>query len=86
MGSPELTTPVIPTPSPTPEGADRSGEDPPSLYALAAILVIAATAWFLLKELAPLMRPLVLAVFLAYMVVPIHQGLARASPRRPRPS
>jgi AI-2 transport protein TqsA len=75
MNVSELTTRV--TPSPTPEEGDRSGMNPPSLYALAAVLVITATAWFLLKELAPLMRPLVLAIFLAYMVVPIHQGLAR---------
>jgi AI-2 transport protein TqsA len=35
-------------------------------------LVVAATAWFLLKELAPLLRPLLLAVFLAYVILPIH--------------
>src|SRR6266436_2634412 len=34
-------------------------------------LVITATAWFLLKELAPLLRPLFLAVFLAYVVLPV---------------
>ena len=45
--------------------------------ALAAGLVIAATSWFLLKELGPLLRPLVLAIFLAYLVVPIHQWLRR---------
>src|SRR3954447_20649034 len=77
MNISELTARVTPTPSPTPEEADHSGEEPPSLYALAAILVITATSWFLLKELAPLMRPLVLAIFLAYMVVPIHHRLAR---------
>jgi hypothetical protein len=48
MNITEVTTRVTPTPSPTPEGSDRSGEDPPSLDALAACLVIAATAWFLL--------------------------------------
>jgi AI-2 transport protein TqsA len=31
----------------------------------------------LLKELAPLLRPLILAVFLAYMIVPVHRRLSR---------
>jgi AI-2 transport protein TqsA len=34
-------------------------------------LVITAAAWFLLKELAPLLRPLLLAVFLAYVILPV---------------
>ena len=52
-------------------------EDLYSLYALAACLVAAATSWYLLKELGPLLRPLVLAALLAYLVVPIHQRLRR---------
>lgn len=55
-------------------------EDSLPLYALAACLVVASTSWFLLKEMAPLLRPLVLAIFLAYMVVPIHQALRRRIP------
>jgi hypothetical protein len=58
MNISEVTTRVTPTPSPTPEGSDRSGENPPSLYALAACLVIAATAWFLLRENMAYTRPL----------------------------
>jgi AI-2 transport protein TqsA len=50
------------------------------LYRLAACLVVATTSWFLLKELGPLLRPLVLAVFLAYLIVPIQQWLARRVP------
>jgi AI-2 transport protein TqsA len=34
-------------------------------------LLVTATAWFLLKELAPLLRPLLLAVFLAYVILPV---------------
>src|SRR3954467_12481480 len=45
------------------------------LYALAAAIVCAAGGWYLLKELGPLLRPLVLAVFLAYTVMPMHQAL-----------
>ena len=51
-----------------------------SLYALAACLVVAATSWFLLKELGPLLRPIILAVFLAYLIVPIDQWLRRRIP------
>jgi AI-2 transport protein TqsA len=34
-------------------------------------LLVVATAWFLLKELAPILRPLFLAVFLAYVILPV---------------
>jgi AI-2 transport protein TqsA len=44
---------------------------------VAAILVIAATSWYLLHELAPLLRPLLLAVFLCYIIVPTHLRLRR---------
>jgi AI-2 transport protein TqsA len=47
------------------------------LYALAAAVLCAAGSWYLLKELAPLLRPLVLAVFLAYTIVPAHEALGR---------
>jgi AI-2 transport protein TqsA len=43
------------------------------LYALAAAIICAAGGWYLLKELAPLLRPLVLAIFLVYTVMPVHQ-------------
>jgi AI-2 transport protein TqsA len=32
---------------------------------------VTATTWFLLRELAPLLRPLLLAVFLAYVMLPV---------------
>jgi AI-2 transport protein TqsA len=47
------------------------------LYALAAVLASAAGGWYLLKELAPLLRPLTLAVLLAYAILPIHRALSR---------
>lgn len=65
---------------PPPPGTSKAPaprEEPLSLYALTAGLVAMATSWFLLRELGPLLRPLVLAVFLAYLVVPIHQWLRR---------
>ena len=45
------------------------------LYAAAAAVLCAAGGWYLLKELAPLLRPLVLAVFLAYTILPAHSAL-----------
>jgi predicted PurR-regulated permease PerM len=50
-----------------------------TLYAVAAFLVGTAAAWYLLKELAPLLRPLFLAVFLAYVIMPVRLALQRRS-------
>jgi predicted PurR-regulated permease PerM len=47
------------------------------LYALATAVVCLAGGWYLLKELAPLPRPLILAVFLAYTIVPVHRRLSQ---------
>src|SRR4051812_36096164 len=60
----------------------RSRRELVPLYALAAALVCAAGGWYLLKELAPLLRPLTLAVFLAYTILPAHRGLRRWAPAR----
>jgi AI-2 transport protein TqsA len=40
-------------------------------WALLRWLLVVATTWFLLKELAPILRPLLLAVFLAYVLLPV---------------
>src|SRR5262249_13359127 len=45
------------------------------LYALAAAVLCAAGGWYLRKELAPLLRRLSLAVFLAYTILPAHSAL-----------
>jgi AI-2 transport protein TqsA len=47
----------------------------------AAGLVSAAAAWYLLRELAGLLRPLLLAVFLAYVILPVHAHISRRVPR-----
>jgi AI-2 transport protein TqsA len=60
----------------------RSRRELVPLYALAAALVCAAGGWYLLKELAPLLRPLTLAVFLAYTILPAHRSLRRWVPAR----
>lgn len=50
------------------------------LATVAGCLVIATTAWYLLKEFAPLLRPLLLAVFLGYVIFPSHRRLTRRIP------
>jgi AI-2 transport protein TqsA len=55
----------------------RPRRDLVPLYAMAAALICAAGGWYLLKELAPLLRPLAMAVFLAYTIVPVHRSLSR---------
>jgi AI-2 transport protein TqsA len=62
--------------------AARLRRDLVPLYALAAALACAAGSWYLLKELAPLLRPLVLAVFLAYTILPALRGLRRTVPAK----
>src|SRR5947209_19901834 len=57
--------------------AARLRRDLVPLYALAAATMCAAGGWYLLKELAPLLRPLTLAVFLAYTILPAHRALRR---------
>jgi AI-2 transport protein TqsA len=55
----------------------RPWRDRAALTTVATYLVIASTAWYLLKELAPLLRPLMLAAFLAYVILPVKARLAR---------
>ena len=62
--------------------AARLRRDLVPLYALAAAVLCAAGGWYLLKELAPLLRPLVLAVFLAYTILPAHRALRRRVPAK----
>src|SRR5262245_36379922 len=57
--------------------AARLRSDLVPLYALTATVLCAAGGWYLLKELAPLLRPLTLAVFLAYAILPTHGMLSR---------
>jgi AI-2 transport protein TqsA len=59
----------------------RPLRDRATITMVAAYLVIAASAWYLLKELAPVLRPLLLAVFLAYIILPVQAGLARRTSR-----
>jgi AI-2 transport protein TqsA len=64
-----------------PPGEAPKRPDTTNLVTVAICLVIAATSWYLLQQLAALLRPLLLAVFLAYIILPIHHRLTRHLPR-----
>jgi AI-2 transport protein TqsA len=49
--------------------------DPDTLRAVAFVLVGAAAGWYLMLQLAPVLRPLLIAVFLAYVLMPYHSRL-----------
>jgi AI-2 transport protein TqsA len=51
-----------------------------NLATVTASLIIAAASWYLLKEFAPLLRPLLLAVFLCYIILPVHHKVAYRLP------
>ena len=55
----------------------RTLRDRATITMVATYFVIAVSAWYLLKELAPVFRPLLVAVFLAYIILPVQAGLAR---------
>lgn len=46
-----------------------------TLPRIAVFLVIFTAAWFMLKELAPLLRPLLLATLMCFVILPIHKRL-----------
>jgi AI-2 transport protein TqsA len=61
-------------------GQSQSWKDRVALATVAGCLVVAAAGWYLLKEFAPLLRPLLLAVFLCYVILPSHRRLTRRIP------
>jgi AI-2 transport protein TqsA len=54
----------------------------PSLADTARWMVVVAAGFFLLRELGPILKPLLLAVLLAYVVLPLHLAVKRWVPRR----
>ena len=42
---------------------------------IAVFMIIIATSWYMLKELATLLRPLAMAVLLCYVLLPVHSRL-----------
>ncbi|QDU18742.1 AI-2E family transporter [Urbifossiella limnaea] len=49
--------------------------DPSAVRTAAAAVIAAAAGWFLLRELGPVVRPLLFAVILAYVILPYHSRL-----------
>ena len=49
--------------------------DPAAVRTAAAVVVAVAAGWFLLRELAPVVRPLLFAVILGYVILPYHARL-----------
>lgn len=49
--------------------------DPDTLRTVVFVLVGAAAGWYLLLQLAPVLRPLLIAAFLAYVLMPYHSRL-----------
>lgn len=64
-----------PEPSPPPSPVRR---DPATVQTIAYVLLSVATAWFLLHELAVVLRPLLIAVILAYVLMPYHSRLRKS--------
>jgi len=60
--------------------SDFSERKPSAMPPVAIALVIAATSWYLLRELTPLLRPLLLAIFLCYVILPVYHGLRSKFP------
>src|SRR4051794_31283222 len=60
--------------------ADQTESTGSALPPVAVALLIGATGWFLLQQLAPLLRPLLMAVFLCYVIVPTYQRVRRRFP------
>jgi AI-2 transport protein TqsA len=54
----------------------------PSLADTARWMVVVAAGFFLLRELGPILRPLLLAVLLAYVILPVHLAVKRRFPGR----
>ncbi|CAN5239055.1 AI-2E family transporter [soil metagenome] len=69
-----LTVSADPNSSPA-EASARRWNERANLATVAVCLVIAFTSWHLLKEFAALFRPLLLAIFLCYIILPTHHRL-----------
>jgi AI-2 transport protein TqsA len=62
-----------------PEPSKAAADSRPriALQTIVYILLGLTAAWFLLRELAPVLRPLLIAVMIGYVVMPYHSRLSR---------
>jgi AI-2 transport protein TqsA len=51
--------------------------DPATVITVTHVLLSAAAGWYLLSQLAPVLRPVLVAVFLAYVLMPYHSRLRK---------
>ena len=63
------------SPPNAPEPSSPAGRPATPFATAAAVLVIAALSWYMLKELGPVLRPLLIATILAYVLLPYHSRL-----------
>ncbi len=80
-------TPDAPPPPPSVVFPAQSAESLPrwrrpetvaAVGTITQVLIAAAAAWYLLGQLAPILRPLLIAVFLAYVLMPYHSRLRKS--------
>ena len=72
-----MTTPDRPTGDGPPRPAPAKWHDPDVLRTVVFVLVGATAGWYLLLQLASVLRPLLVAVFLAYVLMPYHSRLRK---------
>src|SRR5262245_53393910 len=72
MTPPEASQPEVTPAAPTPKW-----RDPNTLWTVLLVLIGSAAAWYLMVQLASVLRPLLVAVFLAYVLMPYHSRLRK---------
>lgn len=65
----------MPAPDPSDTARLPRWRDPDTLRTIVTVLVGAAAGWYLMLQLASVLRPLLVAVFLAYVLMPYHSRL-----------
>ena len=66
---------ATPQPESPPTPHRSRWRDPDMLRTVATVLIGAAAGWYLMLQLAPVLRPLMLAAFLGYVLMPYHSRL-----------
>ena len=61
---------------------DQTAAESPPLATLARVMVVLTASLFLLRELGGILKPLLLAVLFAYVIIPIHQKVKQRVPGR----
>ena len=68
---PGAEAPAPPTPPPP------RWRDPDTVRTVSFVVIAAAAGWYMMLQLAPVLRPLLTAVFLAYVLMPYHSRLRK---------